>query len=90
MKTYKLEGYTFVAPSKRQGKKYDVYKKDKYITSFGGLYPDGSPYEQFKDRIGYYSSYDHNDLQRRKLYYQRHGKSADYESPRYFSHRFLW
>lgn len=82
--TKNLDGYTFKAPSRVKGKKYDVFKNDKKIASFGAL-----GYQQYTDKIGYYKSLNHNDLSRKKNYYSRHGK-ADYESPKYFSHKYLW
>jgi len=90
---YKLDGYIFKAQSKkRNNAKYDVFDEStkKYITSFGGLYPDGTPYDQFEDKIGHYSKYDHKDYMRRKAYYLRHGRDADYESAKWFSHQYLW
>ena len=84
--TKNLNGYTFIAPSKRKNKKYDVYKKGKYITSFG----DNRGYSQFFDKIGYYSNLNNNNLVQKKSYYKRHGSKADFESAKYFSHNFLW
>lgn len=83
---YKLDGYIFKAPSKKKDKKYDAYDSDgKYIVSFGD-----KNYEQFKDRIGYYSSVDHGDFKRRQAYYLRHGKDANFESAKWFAHNYLW
>lgn len=78
------DGYEF-KKSKRKNKKYDVYKNNKYITSFGD-----NRYDQYKDKIGLYSYKDHNDKERKRLYYARHGKKADPESAKYFSHKYLW
>jgi hypothetical protein len=79
--------YTF-KKSTRKNKKYDVYRKStkEYITSFGD-----ARYQQFKDSTPQhlYKHLDHNDEKRRKAYYARHGK-ATFESPKYFSHQFLW
>lgn len=74
--------------SKKKLKKYDVYRKStqEYITSFGQ-----KGYEHFFDKIGLLpKSLNHNNEERKRLYYARHGKDADFESPKYFSHRFLW
>ena len=49
-----------------------------------------SRYQQFKDKIGHYSSLDHNDKERRKRYYQRHGQTTDKNSAKYWSHKVLW
>ena len=38
-------------PSTRKNKKYDVYKNDKYLVSFGS-----SLNQQYFDKIGYYSN----------------------------------
>ena len=86
MPKYNKGRFIFSAPSKRKNKKYDVYdKQNKYITSFGD-----KRYEQYKDKIGYYSHKDHNDKKRRDNYYSRHGKTATPLSARYFSHKYLW
>lgn len=90
----RLKNYDFVAPSKRKLKKYDVYssKSGEYIASFGAIHPDGQPYEQYFDKIGFYEDYDHNDKERRRLYRLRHAKDdiSDKTSPAYFSWFFLW
>jgi len=88
MFTKTLNNFKFQAPSKRKGKKYDVYNKDgKYICSFGAL-----GYQQYKDRIGYYSKSDHLDKDRRRLYQQRHQKDliTDKTKPGYFAWFYLW
>jgi hypothetical protein len=85
MTVYKKNGYTFIAPSRRQHKKYDVFKNEKYITSFGSV-----TNQQYKDKIGHYSSKDHNDKERRRLYYKRHGLTAGIETAKWFAHKYLW
>jgi hypothetical protein len=79
--------YIFIAPAKRKGKKYSVFKKfdHKYITSFGSVL-----HEHYKDKIGYYSHLDHLDPNRRKLYYKRHNKAYPKESADWFSKKYLW
>lgn len=85
-----IDHFTFVK-SKYPLKKYDVYDQNgNYIVSFGGKRPNGQPYDQFHDRIGYYSHYDHNDPQRRFNYYKRHGSNPKPLSAKYFSHKYLW
>lgn len=79
----KLDGFIFRV-SKNKLKKYDVFKNDVKIASFGAR-----GYEQYHDKIGYYSDYDHFDEKRRKNYYARHGP-AHYPSAKYFSHKYLW
>lgn len=83
----KLDGFTFKAPSKRKFKKYDVYKDDKYITSFGD-----TRYDHYYDKIGYYKNKNHNDEKRRRLYRLRHKNDNlnDKNSSGYFSWFYLW
>lgn len=78
--------YSFVV-SRRKGKKYDVFKNQKYLVSFGA-----KGYAQYKDStpIKAYSHLDHGDKDRRKRYYARHGKDAKFESAKWFSHKYLW
>lgn len=71
--------------STRKNKKYDVYKNNVYLVSFGD-----NRYEQYFDKIGLYSNKDHNDKERRRLYYTRHGKIAEKETAKWFSHKYLW
>lgn len=89
---YTRDDFIFVAPSKRNGKKYDVYSKDnKYITSFGAIKPDGTPYEQYTDKIGHYSKYDHKDKARRDRYRKRHdGEQHTKYTAGWFSWNYLW
>jgi hypothetical protein len=81
-----LDGYTFKV-STRKNKKYDVYKDNKYITSFGS-----NKHEQFYDKIGYYKDKNHNDEKRRMLYRKRHKNDNlnDKNSAGYFSWFYLW
>ena len=86
MPIYYLDGYKFVAPSKREGKKYDVYKGDKKLASFGA-----TGYSQYKDRLGYYSEYNHLDKARRARYRKRHaGENQRKESAGWFAWKYLW
>lgn len=86
MTHYHLDGYEFVAPSTRKGKKYDVYKNGKKLASFGAL-----GYEQYRDIIGHYSDIDHNDLKRRKAYRARHkGENLYKDNPGWFAWHYLW
>jgi len=73
--------------STRKGKKYDVWKDGVYLVSFGSKY-----YQQFKDKtpIKAWKHLDHNDPKRKANYYSRFGRDADFESAKYFSHKFLW
>lgn len=87
MTEYHKQGYIFIAPSKTKYKKYDVYRDNdgQYLTSFGDV-----RYQQYHDKIGHYSKSDHHDNNRRRLYYNRHGKTADFETAKWFAHKFLW
>jgi len=78
-----LDGVLFIAPSTSKYKKYGAYVNGKKY-SFGDI-----RYEQFHDKIGYYSDWDHND--RREQYISRHrnDKLNEY-SPGYFSMNYLW
>lgn len=81
-----IKGYT-IKVSTRKNKKYDVYKDDKYITSFGD-----KRYQHYKDLIGYYKNLDHNDKKRRELYRLRH-KNDNIDDPNYagyWAYNFLW
>lgn len=82
---YNKDGFTFVAPSKRKNKKYDVFINSKYITSFGD-----TRFQQYYDRIGHYANLNHNSEKRRQLYYARHGKTATKGTAKWFSHHYLW
>jgi hypothetical protein len=84
---YYKDGYKFSAPSTVQGKKYDVFDKDgKKLASFGAL-----GYEQFHDKIGHYSSQNHEDPKRRARYALRHRKDI-HNKPHagYFAYKYLW
>lgn len=87
-----IDNYIFEAPSIKKYKKYDVYDLDtyEYLFSFGQIKKDGTPYEQYSDKIGYYKKYDHHDRVRMNNYYKRHPKNYDFETPDTFSKLFLW
>lgn len=72
--------------STRKNKKYDVYDVNKkYITSFGD-----NRYQQYRDVIGLYKEKNHNDKERRRLYYLRHGNADRHGNAKWFSHKYLW
>lgn len=89
---YHKDGYIFIAPSRRKNKKYDVYTRDKqYITSFGAIKANGTVYNQYKDKIGHYSRFDHNDKARRDRYRKRHeGEQHTKNTAGYFAWKYLW
>jgi len=78
------DGFLF-RKSKRKNKKYDVFKNNIYLLSFGD-----NRYQQYKDKIGIYRALDHNDKKRRDNYYARHGKESRMGTAKYFSHKYLW
>ncbi len=76
--------------SKRKNKKYKVeflFNGKKHTLHFGAL-----GYAQYKDKtpLGLYSQYDHNDKNRRKRYYARHGITNNPLSAKYWSNLYLW
>ena len=90
----KLKGYTFmIVPPMRKNKKYSVLifntEKDRwdYLLSFGS-----SLYEQFKDstKLKLWAHVNHGDNERKRKYYERHGKTNDIFTAKYWSNRFLW
>jgi hypothetical protein len=71
-------------------KKYSVYvmgKKKPKLIHFGQI-----GYEQYKDKIGRYSAYDHLDKKRRLNYRKRHkgDKINDKNSAGYWAWHKLW
>jgi hypothetical protein len=83
---YKVNGY-IIKVSTRKNKKYDVFKNNEYITSFGD-----KRYQQYKDRLGHYSYLDHKDKDRRENYRSRH-KNDNINNPNYagyWAYNFLW
>lgn len=87
-KEYFIKGKRYVVkPSTRRNKKYDVYTDDRYLLSFGD-----NRYEQYNDRIGYYSNLNHYDKNRRNSYKSRHHfdniNNPNYAG--YWSWWFLW
>ena len=84
---YKKEGY-IIHISKRKGKKYDVYKGDKYIVSFGAY-----PMQQYHDKLGHYRYLDHHDKTRLKAFRSRFKKNIENADPSkgiYWSAKYLW
>jgi len=74
--------------SKAKNKKYYVYvMKDnkKKLINFGD-----KRYQQYKDKLGHYSSLNHLDKKRKELYYKRHGKTKDKNTAKYWSNKILW
>lgn len=77
-----------VKVSNRKNKKYDVYdSNNNYIVSFGD-----KRYQHYRDLLGYYENLNHNDLNRRYRYIQRHKNDnlTDIKSAGFWSMYFLW
>lgn len=78
----------YVYPSRRMNKKYDVYKNDVFILSFGDV-----RYQHYHDKLGHYKHLDHWDPQRRKNYLKRSrglGNIHNPNSANYWSRTMLW
>ena len=85
-----LDGYEFIKSNKKN-KKYDVYKNGRFLASFGAIKNNGIPYEQFNDKIGLYSAYNHYDEKRRENYKKRHHKDINKkDSAGWFAYNYLW
>jgi len=81
----KIDGIDFYAPSTKKHKKYDAYV-DNQKFSFGD-----NRYQQYYDKIGYYSYLNHYDKKRRYNYMNRHKNDKLNEfSSGYFSYYYLW
>ncbi len=80
----KIDGITFIkSPIKH--KKYRAILPDVKHLYFGD-----NCYHYHFYKIGMYSHLNHNDDNRKRLYYARHGKEAEKHSSKYFSHKYLW
>lgn len=93
MPEYIKGAFRFVAPSRRKTKKYDVYdrKTGEFIVSFGGVRPNGEPYEHYNDSIGYYKKWNHGSKTRKRNWYARHCPHTDKKrSAAWFSAVYLW
>jgi hypothetical protein len=83
------DNYTFIkSPNKL--KKYRVFLKNGKHIDFGAIHPDGSPYEQYYDKLKLFKDYNHYDEKRRDRYYQRHKKDYGIDTADWFSKKYLW
>lgn len=79
----KKHKYNAILQHKKTGKQRKV--------PFGGIKPDGTPYQHYQDKIGDFRKYDHKDKERRQRYRIRHkGEDLNKFSSGYFSMRYLW
>ena len=80
--------------SRRKNKKYMVYVKSNNKRGYKLIHFGDSRYQHYKDKtpLKLYSHLDHKDEKRKKLYYKRHGakKYAKKDTPKYYSHTYLW
>ena len=70
--------------------KYWVYVKADNKRGYKKIGFGHKDYQHFKDKLGHYKSLDHNDPERKKRYYSRHGKATSKDTAKYWSHRVLW
>ena len=70
--------------------KYKVYVKADTKSGMKLIGFGHRDYGQFKDKLGHYKNLDHNDSQRKKNYYSRHGEATSKDSAKWFSHKYLW
>lgn len=74
--------------SKYKNKKYDVYKNNSYMLSFGD-----NRYEQYEDLFGHYKYLDHGDINRLEQFrsrFEKIYKKSDYNNPIWWSWNYLW
>ena len=74
-----------------KNKKYDAIIENKLTGRIVKIPFGDNRYQQFYDKLGLYSSLNHNDKERRRLYIARHSKDINLPySPSYFSLKYLW
>ena len=102
MSFFPKKDYNFIQfqKSNKADKKYTAVLQKKTKTKdgvikyihFGGVKPNGYPYDQYEDKVlGLYSEYNHKDKKRRSAYRKRH--SSDINKPysaSWFSLKYLW
>lgn len=76
--------------SDRFPKKYVAVVKQSNTNKVKHVYFGDQRYEQYFDKLSHYKHLDHQDKQRRRNYYSRHGKTATLYSAKYFAHKYLW
>ena len=78
--------------SKAKNKKYSVYVKSNNKKGYKIIHFGDSRYEQYEDTtgLGHFSHKNHFDKERRKRYYDRHGRNPKKYSAKWFSHKYLW
>ena len=96
---YSSKDYIFekFMKSKKKDKKYTailVHRVTgrKVKVHFGGIRPNGEPYEQYEDNaLGLYKKFDHRDPERRRRWLARHATDGFKPfSASYFARKYLW
>lgn len=78
-----FEGYEIHVSDKKDKKYYAIVDGKK-------VYFGAKGYEQFHDKLGHYSSSDHNNAARRNAYHQRHKVDYPKGSADWFAKKILW
>ena len=77
--------------STRKNKKYDAILENKTTNKKVKIPFGDNRYHQYFDKLGLYSSLNHGDKERRRLYIARHSKDINKAySASYFSLKYLW
>jgi hypothetical protein len=92
--------------SKKKGKKYTAYIRNKHTKKIRKIHFGAIGYQQYKDRtpLKLYSKYNHNTRKRMQNYFNRHSgtknrkraisyeihKSNGFYNPKILSHIYLW
>lgn len=87
------ESYELLGFEVNKGKraKYDAILENKKTKEKKRVPFGAKGYEQYRDKIGKYSEFDHNDEKRKEKWIKRHKKNIDYKfSSAYFSKNYLW
>jgi len=81
-----------IMKSTRKNKKYMIKVKNPETGRIKTIHWGDSRYGHFKDKtpLKLYKHLDHGDKERRKRYYQRHGKATSKYTAKYYSHKYLW
>ncbi len=89
MPLYETNEYK-IYKSPKANKKYVAYLTNYNLNGTRVVHFGDSRYEQYYDKIGLYKKLNHLNEERRKQYYNRHGKATAKYTAKWFSHRFLW
>lgn len=87
------ENYLLVGFEVNKGKraKYDAILQNKFTKQLKRVPFGMKGYAQFRDKLGHYSDFDHNDLKKRHNWLSRHERNTGYKfSSAWFSKEMLW